>query len=778
MPLTLNNTNTLTADNIVVSGTDLTDLYATKTELSDINNTTEVTANTDAIAVLNTKQLQNFNNINAINDDLTNNYQTNTVLATNFYNKTEIDATFTNYYTSTQIDTNLSTNYQNNTLLATNFYNKGEVDTLIAGAGGGSGYTDTEIDNLLALRVPLSDFTDRFKTNPVIDCSAPTIIHTGLTLNNETINISPTTGLLFSNQTGGGDKVVSVFKNATNYITLQGNKIVSNATSDDSVVDLELNPSGNVNITNDLSLSNLTADGISLTNNINIGGSIELTDANTSIERYNNATKSNISMDLRTDQEAMRLMLGASTDTDANTYIECNNATGGTTLFKQTYFKDTVNYENDTSNISNNSGLTLYKNTTDASNVLTVKNAQGYIRFNSFNINAYNTSNDSSSLLLLNTANGNGVYCLSLGIGVIQGSNKLNVSGGNANFGGTSSFQNISTFNSDIYINNSGRIFQRADNNNSLNVISTNEINFSLQSNRATDPTTGTIALQLNDTNGITINRAVTNNQTFNSIGNIVGEADVISWGRFMFQNSSELKEVLDTQYKLYIRNGDTAGEMNLTMGLESSTPEIQLTDGKVNILGNLEITHVDVSGQQRVLINNPDTDGFIRLSNNNLSRLDATNTGVDVYGFFTTTNNADIGGNLTCVALTETSDSKLKENIKEVNIKECYKAVKYIKPKTYNFINDEDKKSHIGFIADDIKDAKMPKEWDNIIYYNDDGMKLLAYNKTAVVLWGAVQQIIQEKDELLDMIKTMKKEIATMKGEITKLKKKIKDDD
>ena len=275
MPLTLNNTSTLTADNIVVSGTSLSDLYATRTELSDINNTTEVTANTDAIAVLNTKQLQNFNNINAINDDLTNNYQTNAVLSTNVYNKTEIDTTFTNYYTSTQIDTNLSTNYQNNTLLATSFYNKGEVDTLIAGAGGGSGYTDTETDNLLALRVPLSDFTDRFKTNPVIDCSAPTIIHTGLTLNNETINISPTTGLLFSNQTGGGDKVVSVFENATNYITLQGNKIVSNATSDDSVVDLELNPSGNVNITNDLSLTNLTADGISLTNNVNIGGNIE-----------------------------------------------------------------------------------------------------------------------------------------------------------------------------------------------------------------------------------------------------------------------------------------------------------------------------------------------------------------------------------------------------------------------------------------------------------------------------------------------------------------------
>ena len=214
-------------------------------------------------------------------------------------------------------------------------------------------------------------------------------------------------------------------KNATKYITLQGNKIISNATSDDRVVDLELNPSGNVNIFNDLSLTNLTADNISLTNNINIGGNIELTDANTSMERYNNATKSNISMDFRTDQEATRLMLGGASDGDTNTYLECNNSTGGTTLFKPTYFKDTVNYENETSNISNNSGLTVYKNTTDASNVKTGKNAQGYIKFNSFNISAYNTSNDSSSLLLLNTANGNGVYCLSLGIGVIQGANKI-----------------------------------------------------------------------------------------------------------------------------------------------------------------------------------------------------------------------------------------------------------------------------------------------------------------------------------------------------------------
>ena len=437
--------------------------------------------------------------------------------------------------------------------------------------------------------------------------------------------------------------------------------------------------------------------------------------------------------------------VGVGTAPDANYFLNV----GGASNFYTARITNGLDLENDTANINNSNGLTLYKDTTDASNVLTVKNAQGYIRSNSFNINAYNTSNDSSSLLLLNTANGNGVYCLSLGIGAIQGANKLNVSGGNSNFGGTASFQNTSTFNSDINVNNSGRIFQRADANSSLNVISTNEINFSLQSNRADDPTTGTIALQLNDANGITINRAVTNNLTFNSIGNIVGEADVISWGRFMFQNSSELKEVLDTQYKLYIRNGDALGDINLTVGLEASTPEIQLTDGKVTLLGNLEITHTDVAGSQRVLINNPDTDGFIRLSNNNLSRLDATNSGVDVYGDLSYTG-----------PLIPSSDKRLKKDIKELNSKKAVELVNYIKPKTYHFIDDRlQGKSCVGFIANDFMETKkMPDEWQNVVKEGTDGYLKFDYTTTTPILWSALQATINEVEKL-------KKEVNKLKG-------------
>ena len=796
MPLTLNNTSTLTADNIIVGGTDLTQLYATKTELSDINNTTEVTANTDATAVLNTKQLQNFNNINAINDDLTNNYQTNTMLSSNFYNKTEIDTTFTNYYTSTQIDTNLSTNYQTNAQLSVNYYNKSEVDTTFstcytitqtqanyydktyidANIGGG-GYSDTDIDNLLDLRVPKSDFTNRFSANPIIDCSAPTVIHSGLTLNNSTINISPVAGLLFSNQTGGGDKVLAEFKNATSYITLQGDKIFCNNTSDDAIKQLDLSNSnagykmsGKIAVpTGGLVVEN-TADG-------NLSFTVRNTDNyitfnNDNIDCYNSVGDTGRILNLNSNANEYINSHSLLVDTASNTL------TGGYTLdvvdsaiIRQNLKLDgNLDLTSSTGDIQlPTSGFDMFRNSGDANYNLRVRDTQGVFEFTNRNFRCMNPSNPANGTEMILHDTG-GDYRLRIGsqttatVGIGRQYNfsyHLTV-GGISNFNETR-VENDATFLGQQLLSTNARIFQRSDANNSLNVISTEEINFSLQADRTTDPTTGTIALQLNDTNGITLNRAVTNNLTFNSIGNIVGESDVISWGRFMFQNAGEIREVLDTQYKMYVRNGDSLGELNLTIGLESSTPEIQLTDGKVNILGSLEITHVDVAGSQRVLINNPDTDGFIRLSNNNLSRLDATNTGVDVYGFFTTTNNADIGGTLTCTALIETSDFKLKENVKEVNTKDCYSVVKYIKPKTFTFVKDEDKKSNLGFIADDVKNAKLPPEWDNIIFYNDDGMKLLAYNKMTVILWGAVQE--------------MQKEITSLKGELTKLKKKMKND-
>ena len=279
MVLTLNNTNTLSANEIIVNGTNLSDLYATinyvntnsggisqpdvddslapliskdlaytNTLTSHISlidtNTTDIATHTNDISVLNTKQIQNFAGITDINTNLTNNYQTNSQLSTNFYNKTEIDTTLNNYYTQAVANTV----FYSQTYINNNIYTKTEVDGLI---GAGGGYTDTQIDSFLSLKEDKSRFTDNISFFPVLDCSRPTIIHQGLTLKNSTINVEPLEGLLFSNQFGAEtDRDVAVFKNQTNYITMKGNKINCNATSDDSIANLRLNPAGNIEFSN------------------------------------------------------------------------------------------------------------------------------------------------------------------------------------------------------------------------------------------------------------------------------------------------------------------------------------------------------------------------------------------------------------------------------------------------------------------------------------------------------------------------------------------------
>ena len=185
MPLTLNYTNTFMANEVLVNGTNLSDVYAAisyvnsnsggvsqtdfDTQVATLqskdlasNNTLnshidsleghELTINSTLtdIGILDGKQMQHLNNINAINTDLTNNYQTTTQLNTNFvspttlttnhYTKSHIDTTLGNYYTSSQIDTTLG-NYYTSTVIDSGFYTQTYINNNI--------YTKTEPDNLI-----------------------------------------------------------------------------------------------------------------------------------------------------------------------------------------------------------------------------------------------------------------------------------------------------------------------------------------------------------------------------------------------------------------------------------------------------------------------------------------------------------------------------------------------------------------------------------------------------------------------------------------------------
>ena len=100
-------------------------------------------------------------------------------------------------------------------------------------------------------------------------------------------------------------------------------------------------------------------------------------------------------------------------------------------------------------------------------------------------------------------------------------------------------------------------------------------------------------------------------------------------------------------------------------------------------------------------------------------------------------TNGIDIIGDVNYSGnLTDTSDKRLKDNIKEIDQKKAIDIVKYIKPKSY--IKQDTKQKCIGFIANDFKTDKMPDEWDNIIMEGKDDYLRMDYTKTTPILWSA----------------------------------------
>ena len=796
MVLTLNNTNTLTADNIVVGGTNLSDLYATinyvntnsggisqqdvddslapliskdisynNTLTSHISlidtNTTDIATHTNDISVLNTKQIQNFAGINDINTNLTNNYQTNTQLTTNFYNKTEIDTALRNYYTSAQIDTTLGNYYTSvqidggfysQTYINNNIYTKTEVDGLV---GAGGGYTDTQIDSFLSLKEDKSTFTDKISFTPVVDISAPTFIHSGLTLKKLTVNIEPLAGLLFSNQFGAEtDRDVAVFRNQTSYITMKGNKINCNATSDDSIANLRLNPAGNIEFSNVI----LPAVGADLYRpSGNTSYNLRIRDLQ-GIWEFRNRTltcrnASNENLDTLMEIQSLgqgQVRLGTASTAQVGIGIAPNASyflqVGGTSNFNIARIATRLDLIGDM--YVKGTGSDIVRPSGDSNYTLRVRDTQAVWEFRNRNFRCMNPSNPSTGTEMILHDTG-GDYRLRIGstsdaevgIGRQYNSAYFLTVGGISNFNQARVENNLEVLGEQL-LNTNARIFQRADAFNSLNVITTAQMNFSLQSDRTTDPTTGTIALQLDDTNGITINRAVVNNQTFDSIGNITAEANLNVWGDLLFQHSSAIYENLNgSDYDLVLRNGDTDRAISFIVGAIGSTPEISISESNVNLLGNLDITHSDVSGSQRVKLDNPDSDGIVFTSIAGANILEVSNTGIYV--------NGSVGSS---------SDSRLKENINEVSTKTCYDIVKFIKVKEFNFKDKKNKQ--VGCIAQDILNSKIASnEWSNFVSKGKDDFLRMDYSQMGIISWGAIQYLMNE--------------ITNLKSELTKLKNK-----
>ena len=451
-----------------------------------------------------------------------------------------------------------------------------------------------------------------------------------------------------------------------------------------------------------------------------------------------------------------RLRIGSQTNAQVGIGVQYNSSyflnVGGLSNFNEARVATDlevlgdINLGGSNVNINNANGIEFYKNTNDVSQVFKVGNDVAYMLFRAWFIDCKRADNDANTTLYLqwNTDGDVRIGNTSAQVAIATAKDPSF----NLNVGGSSQFEIIRASNyifvptGAYYLNTDMKMYQRADANKSLNIITSNEINFSLQTNKEADPTTASIALQINDNPAsITMNRATTVNQTLNILGNTTAEANLNVWGDLNFQHSTGMREVLNgSDYDFEIRNGDTDRQIRFIVGAIGNTPELAINNDSVNLLGHLDITHTTVSTSERVKLDNPDADGIIFHSINGANILEVSSTGVYVNG-----------------ALDNSSDVRLKENIKEVNNKTFVDMVKYIKPKEFNYIDKDE--TNIGFVADDVLNSKMPKHWLNIVHKGSEGYLRMDYSKMVVPLWGCVQSLLSEVEDLKKEIKKLKKD-------------------
>ena len=203
----------------------------------------------------------------------------------------------------TDINNNLSNNFQTTAQLNTNFYNKTEVDSAIAVVDGKA------LTNFNGINAINTNLTNNYKNNTQLDNDyyTKTQIDANNWIDNTALAPYATTATLTANY--------------------QTNSQLANNYYNKGEVDTLIAGAGG-----------------------GVSNPVELVNANTSIERYTNATKSNISLDLSINEtaSAIRLINGTNDDTDTNTFVECNNTANGTVFHKQIFINGATSFLNDT----------------------------------------------------------------------------------------------------------------------------------------------------------------------------------------------------------------------------------------------------------------------------------------------------------------------------------------------------------------------------------------------------------------------------------------------
>ena len=164
-------------------------------------------------------------------------------------------------------------------------------------------------------------------------------------------------------------------------------------------------------------------------------------------------------------------------------------------------------------------------------------------------------------------------------------------------------------------------------------------------------------------------------------------------------------------------------------------------------------IDSVNIASVNHTTFRNDDINGELRFRTNGSTKFYIRANDMSMSANLTS------GANIICVALTETSDKNLKEDIKTITTK-CSNIVKKIKVKKYAMKNDEKKRTNIGFVAQEVKSA-IPKEFENIVNEDNEYMSL-NYGRLTVVLWKSCQEMMDKMDKMEEEIKELKAKAKT----------------
>ena len=231
-----------------------------------------------------------------------------------------------------------------------------------------------------------------------------------------------------------------------------------------------------------------------------------------------------------------------------------------------------------------------------------------------------------------------------------------------------------------------------------------------------------------------------------------------------------------DTDFRGCISGGLASGTVYMTyehiperLHIKTDT---EVSEGKklyLTTTGTKEcFIHSFVESNVRILsLENNDTSGQNRIYCGGNLIIDMSGTVFNLRQNTTVVAGATLSGELT-----DTSDKTKKYDIKKVK-HNFTDIVKQIEPKTFKMKDEKEigiNRNNIGFIADEIQSV-IPKDFENIVMKNDEGIKQLNYVKLSSVLWGAVR----EQQQKIEWLESSVYELQEAMKELLKPKPKAK---